>query len=354
MGQMTPRERVMTAWRRGVPDRVPKHATFSPHQLEVFREKTGADDPQDYFGMEIRGVDCRPPREKPDFSPYLPPDLPEGTSISEWGRTRVPGPVYHFTLEVFPLADMTDPAELEDYPFPDYTDPYRWEGVKEEVEHLHRRGFFVLSSDVSIFEQPSYLRGLDRLLADLILNPEFAEALLDKFTEVYIEKVTRFVEAGVDGIGISDDVGMQDRMQMSPSTWRRWLKPRLARLIEAARVINPDIIVTYHSDGYIEPIIPELAEVGVDVLNPVQPECMDPAIIKKRYGDRLAFWGGMGIQHTMPFGTAEDVRQEVKHLIETLGAGGGFLIAPTHVLEPEVPWENIVAFFEAIEEFGAY
>ena len=101
-------------------------------------------------------------------------------------------------------------------------------------------------------------------------------------------------------------------------------------------------------------VIPELAEVGVTVLNPVQPECMDVAQIKRDYGDRLAFWGGMGIQQIMPWGTPAEVRAEVKRLIEILGAGGGYLISPTHVLEPEVPWENIRAFFDAVEEFGAY
>ena len=125
-------------------------------------------------------------------------------------------------------------------------------------------------------------------------------------------------------------------------------------MFEAAKNINPDLIVTYHSDGDISPIIPELADIGVDVLNPVQPECLDPGEVKRAYGDRLAFWGGMGIQTRMPFGTPQGVHTEVNRLIETLGARGGFMIAPTHVLEPDVPWENIVAFFQAVEEYGPY
>ena len=149
-------------------------------------------------------------------------------------------------------------------------------------------------------------------------------------------------------------MGTQWGMMMSPEMWRMWLKPRWARVIEAAKAVKPDLIVTYHSDGDISPIIPELAEIGIDVLNPVQPECLDLGEVKRKYGDRLAFWGGMGIQTTMPFGTPHDVRTEVKRLIETLGANGGFMIAPTHVLEPEVPWENILAFFDAVEEYGCY
>jgi uroporphyrinogen decarboxylase len=124
--------------------------------------------------------------------------------------------------------------------------------------------------------------------------------------------------------------------------------------IRSALEINPKVHIFYHSDGDIEEIIPDLIEIGVDVLNPIQPECMDPAAIKKKYGDRLALWGTIGIQHTMPFGTPEDVKQEVKERIATAGRGGGFVIAPSHEFEPEVPWENILAFFQAVEEYGKY
>ena len=110
----------------------------------------------------------------------------------------------------------------------------------------------------------------------------------------------------------------------------------------------------YHSDGVIYDIIPELIEIGVDVLNPVQPECVDPVLLKQQYGNKLSFWGTVGTQTTMPFGSPQDVRDTVRHMIETVGDGGGFLIAPTHLLEPEVPWENIEAFVQAVREFGTF
>lgn len=118
--------------------------------------------------------------------------------------------------------------------------------------------------------------------------------------------------------------------------------------------INPEVIVSYHSDGNIEKIIPKLIEIGIEVLNPVQPEAMDPVELKKKYGDRLAFWGTIDTQTIMPFGTPEEVKRVVKERIQTVGKGGGLLIVPTHMLEPEVPWENILAFFEAIEGYGHY
>ncbi len=153
---------------------------------------------------------------------------------------------------------------------------------------------------------------------------------------------------------LGDDVSAQTGMIMSPATWRRFFKPRLADIIAAARAIAADLPVFYHTDGDCRAIIDELIEIGVTILNPVQPECMDPAEIKRLYGNRLAFWGTIGIQGTLPFGTPADVRREVKRRMESVGRNGGFLIGPSHMIEPEVPWENIVALYEAIDEYGEY
>jgi uroporphyrinogen decarboxylase len=136
--------------------------------------------------------------------------------------------------------------------------------------------------------------------------------------------------------------------------WRTVFKPRLREVIEAARKARPEIFVFYHSDGNVWDAIPELIEVGVDVLNPVQPECMDPAKVKMEFGKDLSFFGSVSIQETLPKGSPKDVRREVKLRMETIGKGGGLLIAPAHVLQPDTPWENIVAFFDAVEEFGYY
>jgi uroporphyrinogen decarboxylase len=147
-------------------------------------------------------------------------------------------------------------------------------------------------------------------------------------------------------------VGTQRGMLMSAPLWRAWLKPRLARTIAAARDVKPDVLVFYHSDGDVSAIIPDLIEIGVDILNPVQPECMDPAALKRAYGQQLSFWGTIGTQSTLPFGSPDDVRREVRLRIETVGAGGGLFLAPTHVIEPEVPFENIVAFVDAVKNEG--
>jgi uroporphyrinogen decarboxylase len=208
--------------------------------------------------------------------------------------------------------------------------------------------------ECSVFERAWYLRGMEQLFADFVESPDFATAVLDRITEISCGTADRYARADVDVLGLGDDVSEQRGMLMSPATWRRWLKPRLAAIIASARAVKADVIVRYHSDGNPEAIIPDLIEIGVDVLNPLQPECMDPAAIKRRYGGDLAFWGAMGTQTTMPFGTPEEVARVVRERIDTVGAGGGLLLAPTHVLQPDVPWENIVAFFEAIERYGQY
>jgi uroporphyrinogen-III decarboxylase len=137
-------------------------------------------------------------------------------------------------------------------------------------------------------------------------------------------------------------------MLISPQTWRRTFKPRLATFISTLKAINPELKVAYHSDGVIEPIIPDLIEVGLDVLNPVQPRCMDPARIKRAYGDRLCFWGSMDEQGTLPFGKPVDVEREVLTRLRTLGCGGGLILGPTHHVQLDTPLENFWAMAHTI------
>ena len=158
----------------------------------------------------------------------------------------------------------------------------------------------------------------------------------------------------MDILWLADDYGTQRALMMRPEVWREWFKERLRRVIAAAKAIRPELLVAFHSDGKIDEMIPDLIEIGVDVLNPLQPEVMDPARIKREYGQDLAFWGGVGTQTTLPFGSAAEVRETVKRSHRDGRRGRRLLIAPTHVVEPEVPWENILAFFEAVERYGVY
>jgi len=351
---LTPRERVRRTLGLKEPDRVPKWMEFTPFVLDEFKKRTGKDDPIDYFKMDFREVRPNPTKKETDFNRYFD-FIPKNFTIDEWGVGYVKGSLYHFRRRIHPMKNFTRVEEIENYPFPDIDAPYRYEGLKEKVKHIQEKGLAVIGWAVPhIFEQSWYLRGMERLLSDFTENPSMAEALLDRITCIVAESNARLSQAGVDVIILGDDVGMQNKMLMSPSMWRKWLKPRLSRVIQRIKQTNPSTYVFYHSDGFIEPIIPELIEIGVEVLNPIQPECMNPYRLKEKYGKKLALWGCVGIQTTLPFGTPGEVKSTIRKLIQKVGKGGGLVVSPTHVIEPDVPWENILAFFEAVEEYGEY
>jgi len=360
---MNPRERVVTTLRRQVPDRVPKWISFSALLQEKFQDWTGANDPQEYFDLELRKVSAGPTKKDTDFSPYIG-KLAEGTpvlhsygnsSCDEWGIGYEVEPATYYSKRVSPMKGFDCAKQVEEYPFPDLGEAYRYAEARERVEAIHDKGYAVVAFEIStIFEIGWYLRGFEELMMDMLSSPEMAEVLFERLTEIRCKEAEHYASAGVDLLALGDDIGMQDGPMISPTMWREWLKPRLARVIESAKSANPDVLISYHSDGKVDVFIDELIEVGIDVLNPVQPECMDPVGIKERYGDRVAFWGTIGIQRLMPFGTPEEIGLEVKRMIDTVGKGGGLLISPTHRLQREVPWENIKAFAEAVDRYGTY
>jgi uroporphyrinogen decarboxylase len=356
---VTSRERVLTAMRRRQPDRPPFDLSFgfSTAQLDTFRARTGAEDPYDFFEVDTRMVWPGPTRLTTDFSGYLGP-LPPGTVVDEWGLAHVPtssaeGDHAHLEGYRHPMLHLGSTADAAAYPLPDVDAGYRYEPVKAEIDEIHRRDLAAMAMlECTIFERAWYLRSMERLLLDFTDGSAFATTLLDRITERRIVQAQHYARCGADVIAYGDDVGTQRGMLMSVRMWRAWLKPRLARTIAAAREVRPDVLVFYHSDGDVAAIIPDLIGIGVDILNPIQPECMEPVALKRAYGERLSFWGTIGTQSTFPFGTADDVRREVRSRIETVGAGGGLFLAPTHVIEPEVPFENIVAFVDTVKSGG--
>jgi uroporphyrinogen decarboxylase len=353
---MTPRERTLAVLGKAQPDRLPRELKLTPPQLAAFRERTGATDPAEYFELDVRDVFFAPPTELSDFGPYYPDGLPRlwnppGWEVGEWGVGVTDGPLYHFIHIEHPLLRLTKLEELESYPFPDLTLPERHQHLDDQVRELHDRGLFVIGfMEWTIFEIAWHLRGMPELFYDIIFNPPLVEYLLDRITAIRCFQARRYAAAGVDLLRIGDDVGTQTAMLMSPGMYRQWFKPRHAAVIRAAREARPDLPVSYHSDGNCWEVIPDLIEIGVTVLNPVQPECLDVAAVKQRFGDRLAFWGGVGTQTTMPFASAAEVYRTVQQTIDVLGPTG-YVPCPTHVLEPEVPWENILAYLRAVEEY---
>jgi len=168
--------------------------------------------------------------------------------------------------------------------------------------------------------------------------------------QYHLSAAKKLTQMGVDMIWTGDDIGAQNAMLISPKMWRKFLKPRMANFISELKAINPQVKVAYHSDGSIDPIIPDLIEIGLDVLNPIQPASMDPARLKQEYGDRLCFWGSIDEQHTLPFGSATDVEAEVRTRLKTIGKGGGLIIGPTHHVQLDTPMENFWAMVNTIKD----
>jgi len=353
------RARVLAALAHQPTDRVPRllyeeAIGYTPPMERLLREHCAPQSPREYFDMDITRVTFHPTRlPRSRFADWLGSDAEASLArgeVDEWGVRRRRGDFHHFVRFEPSLRGIRDSRQLEEYPWPDLDQSYRWIGVRERVQALQHEGLAVVGYAGSIFERSWSLRGMEDLMMDMLRSPPLAHQLFERTAALQCSAAEKFASAGVDIVITGDDVAGQQGLLMKPGMWREFLKPRLAATIRAIKKIRSKTYVFYHSDGNVEALIPELIEIGVDILNPVQPECMDPAAIKRRFGDRLSFWGTVSVQKTMPFGTSDDVRSEVRARIRDVGGGGGFILAPAHVLGPETPWENIVAFFEAANE----
>jgi len=312
----------------------------------------------EYFNFPFRYIEPNKTNKNYNYKSFyteLPKDAKPLHWNPEWGIYGVDSGYAHFQDMLHPMKSFSSVEEFESYPFPDFEEEYRWKGLKERVEDLKSNDLIsVAFMQMTIFEICWYLRGLDNFFIDMMTNEELSEYLLEKVTTIREVMAKEYAKSGADILMLGDDVASQRDMMMDPSMWREVLKPKLKRVVDAAKKENPKILVFYHSDGNLIKIIPDLIEVGIDILNPVQPECMDPVFLKKEFGNDLSFWGAVGTQTVLPFYTKEQVKETCKTLIEHVGKGGGLLLAPTHVIEPEVPFENIIAFLEAIDEYGTY
>jgi hypothetical protein len=198
------------------------------------------------------------------------------------------------------------------------------------------------------FKEAWHMRGLENFLCDMLLDPPFARELLQRIAGYEQQKGLRLIQAGVDIVGIYGDIAMQDRMLVNLPSWRALEKPILAAMISAFRAENPDILVFFHSDGNTTEVMPDLIEIGVDIVNPIQPECMDPAVVKRRFGRRITLHGTISIQRTLPFGSVEDVRNEVRERVATCGGAGGLILCPSNLLQNDIPLRNILTLYDTV------
>lgn len=353
---MNPRENLLSLLRREGYCEVPVDLMLCPSLVEEYEKHIGTEtDYADYFQIPCRNVGdlWLKNQDEEQFKKYYNFALKPGTYIDCWGVAHEPGSeaAKHMTRMRHPLKDVEDLQEMMEYPFPDFQNAEA-DHQKAEVEQIHSKGLAAVGNmQCTIWETAWYLRSMEELMMDMAAEDEKAAFLLDKVTQYAVLRAEAYAKAGIDILFLGDDIGMQSRTLMSEEFYVTWLKPRLKRVIHAAKRAKPDIIIFYHSCGFVTPFIPHLIEAGIDVLNPIQPECMDFKEIYEQYGDRLSFHGTIGTQTTMPFGTTEEVRREVFKNLALAGDKGGLFIAPTHVLEPEVPWQNVMAYVQACRDF---
>jgi uroporphyrinogen decarboxylase len=359
---MTHRERVLTMLSLREPDRVPRGLGLIGEKYTEFTQRTGATNPGVYWDFDLSGgVGLQRPEVdwKARFGRYYtaedePYDFTWDDYPPEWGIAARPAHFYHFAAPRFPLCHATTLREIEEYPFPDYLGEWGHDHLEADVARQQAEGHPVSAWGQRLFQNAWYLRSRDQLFVDMYENPAMAEAIFAKVVDTIRPLIVRLAASGIDILSLADDIGMQDRMMISPAMWRRWVKPGWAAILAEAKRVNPGLHIFYHTDGDFEPVIPDLLEMGVTMLNTVQPESMDVFRIKREWGHAVALGGTVGVQSTLRFGTPAEVRDTIRRQIELLGAGGGFYLSPANGLEPDVPWENIEAFMAAADEYGWY
>lgn len=299
-----------------------------------------------------------------EASSFKSKTYPDGTTDSEMGfRGKWFGP--YWEVVHYPWADATEMKQIEEYEWLDPDDPSRMEGVVEWAKQLHEKGDYAVIGMVGgpwgVFEMCAhYMRGFDKFLVDLVEHTKLAEVMMDKCMNLALEMNRAFLdEVGqyIDVVQVGDDLGHQNGLIMSPAMYRRLVKPRHMRIYQDIHRRAPNVKILYHSCGAIEPMINDLIEVGVDILNPIQPlaKGMDSAELKKKYGSRLTFHGGIDLQHTMSTqGTKNDLRAEVDRRLKALAPGGGYILAPAHNIQDDSTPEKIVYLYDYAEKKGRY
>ena len=351
---MNSKERVQTALHHQEPDRVPLDFWWSREIMHRLLRTCGLQDQetlQDYLGSDIRSV----------YPAYIGPPLQrlsDGSYEDFWGVFRTPfshSRSGEYDEVTSPL--LTDAARLEDidrirWPSPDWFD---YESLIPQCQKYRDYAIMVGKmgrESQTLFIQLWYYRGLEKILIDLIEWPEFVERLIGKIMEFrlqHIERMLAVVKGRADILQIADDYGTQNGLIMSVQLWKRFFAAHLKQIAGMAHAAGLKVFL--HSDGGIRPLIPDLIDIGIDILNPIQPAAagMDPSGLKRDFGENLCFHGGIDTQRTLPFGTREEVIREVEERISVLGKDGGYILAPVHTVEPDVPVENVLAVYDTVK-----
>jgi len=381
---MNPRQRVIATLNHEEPDRIPldiggSYVTGITKNAYVRLAQALGIDPEPVVLCDVIQQLAEPSEEllrklDVDTRGIVPNIVRKNTSLEicdgeeqfrdEWGVLwRRPEGSLYFDVAESPFAGQISEAVIEDFPWPDAADPALFDGLEDKARQHYNQGYAVMLDNLcaGLFEMCCRVRGTEQFLMDLVMDPDSACALLDKFVELklkYYGAAAERLGGYVQLIREVDDMAGQQSMLISPDMYRQFIKPRHKLLFEAQKKLLPQPFYTFfHSDGAILEIIGDFVEIGVEVLNPVQLTArgMDAPALKQQFGKDIVFWGGgVNTQHVLPHAEAEQVRQNVRERVAQLAPGGGFVFATVHNIQDDVPMENILAMLEAFREMRDY
>ncbi|MFP4426308.1 MAG: uroporphyrinogen decarboxylase family protein [Spirochaetaceae bacterium] len=348
---MTSKERVLRAFKRGegLPDRVPFQFDLCKQLIDHFSEKLDTDpgyawsyyedlsyrisanELRTSLGSDVVVVGGEVARD------FTPEKVGDNVTTNEFGMHMKPTELYVEVVKP-PLEGVESVEEVEAYKMPDPYAPGRFEMAKKDIERFGKDKFLIGDVEITIFEFAWHLTGMEEYLVGLMTEEEWVERLNDKVEAWSMGLAEQLVDLGVDAIWFGEDLGTQTSMLMSPEMWRERFRPRYERMIGALKRRNPELILIMHSDGAVAPMVDDWIEMGIDVYNPVQPNVpgSDPKELKEKYGDRISFFGGIDQQQLLPSGDEAAIRDEMKRRAEILGEGGGYLMAPAHIIQADV------------------
>jgi uroporphyrinogen decarboxylase len=380
--KMTSRERVLATLNHQEPDRVPvdiggggsttlvveayaklkKLLGIQSDRTEILNETFRAAR-LDEQTLRRLGTDVRQLRTR-SASRWTPPPSPAGASVDIWGvswkKAFYGEGCFYWELTGRPPLAEARISDLDRFPWPDPEDPGLTEGLAEEAKQLYDETPYAVAADPvykSFWEMAVRLRGFEQILMDVALDPQFVSALLNKLLEIHLVATRRYLEAAgpyIQIVRVGDDLATQNGLLLSLDSYRRLVKPVQRRYFDLIHS-QAQAKIYYHSCGNVTDLIDDLAEIGVDLLNPVQVSAMgDTTGLKATFGHKMAFCGAIDTQRVLPFGTVQEVEAEVQKRIRDLGPGGGFILAAVHNIQPDVPAENILAMADAARKFGEY
>ncbi len=362
---MTSKERVIKALgRNGMPDRIPLQFDLSKSLIEIFSKKLHIPvqySPSYYEDLTYRisanelrttmGSDCVVVggTVATGFDENKEED---GSYYNEFGMKMRPGPLYVDVVEA-PLRDVSSIEDIEKYSFPSPSDPSRYELAEKDISRFKDEYFIIGDCEVTLFAMARQLLGMEKFLIDIMMQEPYLDKLYTKAYKWSLGVATELVNRGVDAIWFGDDFGTQNSLIMDLEMWRQIFKPLYLKLFNEIRKINPELIIIMHSDGAVAPLLPDFIEIGIDVFNPVQPGVPGhkPKDLQDQFGENLSFFGAIDQQYLLPNGTPKEIEADVREKIDILGKGGGYLVAPAHIIQADTPVENVEAFINAVKTY---